>query len=282
MKMKFRLVVTGIFLFIFSAFNLSQSLGIQPEPLEVFSGEKGIVRISGGTAHIPVMREAAARIMKFNPDIRITIAGGGSGAGIRQAGAGLVDIGNSGRRATDDEISRYDLRVFELAVDGVAVIVNPRNPVGALSSPQLQGIYSGRIRNWSELGGDDKPITIYTRDNSSGTRAVFWEKALGKSKITEKAHFTVSNGAMKAAVSQDPNGVGYVSAGHVDQSVKAVSFEGVDPLPENIRDGEYRISRKLYANTRGEPGGLARKFIEYLLGGEGQAIFEEKGFIPIK
>jgi len=283
MKIKFYPAAAGVLFFVLLAsFSPAQPGASSAHSLEMFSGEKGTIRISGGTAHIPVMKEAADRVMRFNPDIRITIAGGGSGTGIMQVGAGLVDIGNSGRRATEREIRKYDLRLFELAVDGVAVIVNPRNPVRALSSAQLRGIYSGRIRNWRELGGEDRTITVYTRDSSSGTRAVFWEKALGKSRITERAHFAVSNGAMKAAVSQDPNGVGYVSAGHVDASVSAVALDGISPAPENIRTGEYGISRKLYANTSRDPDKLARKFIEYLLGEEGQAIFEGKGFIPIE
>ncbi len=260
----------------------AQPVSYPSGPLSVFSGEKGTVRVSGGTAHIPVMREAASRIMKYNSDIRITIAGGGSGAGIRQVGEGLVDIGNSGRRATSDEISKYDLRIFELAVDGVAVVVNPLNPVKDLSYSALRAIYSGRISNWKDLGGKDKQITVYTRDNSSGTREVFWEKALNRSMITGRAHFAVSNGAMKAAVSQDPNGIGYISAGHIDQSVSPVALDGILPGLEDIKSGRYPVSRILYANTRSNPAALALKFVDYLLSGEGQDLFEEKGFIPVR
>lgn len=240
------------------------------------------MRISGGTAHIPVMREAARRIMRFNPDIRIIIAGGGSGAGIKQVGEGLVDIGNSGRRATDSEISKYGLRVFELAIDGVGIIVHPGNPVRSLSAAQVRNIYSGRFSNWRDLGGNDAAITVYTRDNSSGTREVFWDKALDRGPITDRALFAVSNGAMKAAVSQDPNGIGYVSVGHIDESVAPVALDGTAPGIENIRAGRYLISRKLYSNTSSSPAGLALKLIDYLLSQEGQSIFKEEGFIPVK
>ncbi len=281
--MKLNTTIFGISLFLLLVSGLSaQPAAVSTSSLEPFSGEKGTVRISGGTAHIPVMREAASRIMKFNRDIRITIAGGGSGAGIRQVGEGLVDIGNSGRMATEAEISKYDLRIFELAVDGVAVVVNPRNPVKALSSPELRGIYSGKISNWKELGGNDKQITVYTRDNSSGTRAVFWDKALNRSMITDRAHFAVSNGAMKAAVSQDPNGIGYISAGHIDRSVSPVALDGILPGLENIKSGTYPVSRILYANTRSNSRALALKFVDYLLTGEGQDLFAEKGFIPVR
>ena len=118
--------------------------------LDRFKGEKQILRISGGTAHIPVMKEAAKRIMIFNPDIRITIAGGGSGAGIKQVGEGLVDIGNSGRKATEAEINKYGLKMIKWAIDGVAAVVNPKNSVKAITTQQLQDVFSGKIANWNQ------------------------------------------------------------------------------------------------------------------------------------
>ncbi len=282
--MKFKTAFMGLsfFLLLLITCVSAQPVSAAGNPLESFAGEKGTIRISGGTAHIPVMREAARRIMSFNPDIRITIAGGGSGAGIKQVGEGLVDIGNSGRRATDTEIAKYGLRVFELAIDGVGVIVNPRNPIRELTTSQVRDIYSGRIANWQELGGENLQITVYTRDNSSGTREVFWEKALGRGLITDRAHFAVSNGAMKAAVSQDPNGIGYISAGFIDDSVTPVPLDGITPTIENIRNGSYKISRILYSNTGADPKALALKLVDYLLTSEGQALVEEKGFISIR
>ncbi|MBU3952084.1 MAG: substrate-binding domain-containing protein, partial [Proteobacteria bacterium] len=112
--------------------------------LDVFAGENQVLRISGGTAHIPVMKAAAQKIMTFNPEIQIIIAGGGSGAGIKQVGEGLVDIGNSGRQATDTEVAKYGLKMVKWAIDGVAAVTNPQNPVKSLSSLQLQDIFSGK------------------------------------------------------------------------------------------------------------------------------------------
>ena len=261
---------------------LSVAAPTMADSLTPFQGETGTIKVSGGTAHIPVMKEAAKRIMTFNPEIRITIAGGGSGVGIKQVGEGLVDIGNSGRKAKDTEIAKYDLKMCKWAIDGVAVVVNPRNQVTYLTSAQLRDIYSGKIRNWQALGGADKPITVYTRDNSSGTRAVFWKKALAKGDITDRAHFVVSNGAMKAAVSQDPYAIGYVSVGYIDSSVTPMALDGVVPTLDNIKAGHYKIARGLYSNTRGEPTGLTRKLIDYLLTPEGQAIVADKGFIPVQ
>jgi len=250
--------------------------------LEAFKGEKGTVKIAGGTAHIPVVKEAAKRIMTYNPAIQISIAGGGSGVGIKQVGEGLIDIGNSGRKPTDEEIKRYNLHMFKWAIDGVGIVVNPKNPVTSLSKEQTRNVFAGKINNWKQLGGTDKPITVYTRDEASGTRAVFWKKALAKGDITPRANFVVSNGAMKSAIAQDPYGIGYVSVGHIDDTVSAVTFCGVAPTLDNVKKGKYTIARGLYSNTKGKPGGLAEKMIGYLLSSEGQEIVSEKGFVPVK
>ncbi len=250
--------------------------------LDAFDGQKGTIKIAGGTAHIPVMKEAAKRIMTSNKDIVITVAGGGSGVGVKQVGEGLVDIGNSGRKAKPQEVEKYGLKMFKWAVDGVGVVVNPANPIKALAKDQLKRIYAGEIKNWSKLGGVDHAITIYTRDESSGTRAVFWKKALDKGQITTSALFVPSNGAMKTAVANDPHAIGYVSVGHIDETVAPVALDGVAPSLENVKSGQYAIARGLYSNTKGDPAGLTKLFIEYLLTPEGQQIAVDKGFIPVK
>jgi len=250
--------------------------------LDAFKGERGAIKIAGGTAHIPVMKEAAKRIMTFNPDIQISIAGGGSGVGIKQVGDGLVDIGNSGRKPTDDEIARYDLKMFKWAVDGVGIVVSLRNPVKSLTKSQLMDIFAGKISSWKTLGGADKEINLYTRDKSSGTRAVFWKMALGKGEISPKANFVVSNGAMKSVVSNDPYGIGYVSVGYIDSTVAPVALDGVVPTLDTVKTGTYKIARGLYSNTKGNPTGLTKDFIDYLYTPEGQKIIAGKGFIPVK
>lgn len=250
--------------------------------LDAFKGEKGEIKIAGGTAHIPVMKEAAARIMGLNPDIQISIAGGGSGVGIKQVGEGLVDIGNTGRNPSDNEIKQYGLQMFKWAIDGVGLVVNPANSVRTLSQDQVVAIYAGKIANWQEVGGEDKRINLYTRDEASGTREVFWEKALKKGDIAATANFIVSNGAMKGAISQDTYGIGYVSVGHIDNSVTPVTFNGIEPSLQNVKEGKYPIARGLFSNTKGEPTGLVKKFIDYLFTDEGQQLVAEKGFVTVK
>jgi len=277
MKIRKFIVALAVLCFVFCGFSLSFA-----GSLDEFKGEKGIVKISGGTAHIPAMKEAARVIMTANRDIRITIAGGGSGVGIKQVGEGLVDIGNSGRKPTEEEIKRYDLKLFMWAVDGVALIVNPKNKVRSLSNSQAADIYSGKIDNWKALGDEDRKINLYTRDEASGTREVFWEKALAKGSIAKSANVVVSNGAMKSAISQDPYAIGYVSVGHIDKTVEPVMFEAVMPSIETVKSGKYKISRGLYSNTRGEPAPLTKKFLNFLFSAEGQNIIAASGFIPVK
>lgn len=249
--------------------------------LDTFKNEKGVIKVAGGTAHIPVVKEAAAKIMAANPDIQITVAGGGSGAGIKQVGEGLVDIGNSGRKPSEKEINKYGLKMYKWAIDGVGVVVNPKNTVTSLTQAQLKGIFAGEITNWNQLGGASKKINIYTRDEASGTRSVFWKKALKKGKISKKAVFVVSNGAMKSAISSDPYAIGYVSVGHIDNTVSPVSLDGVSPSLENVRSGKYKVARGLYSNTKGEPAVLTKKLIDYLLSPDGQKIVAAKGFIGV-
>ena len=252
------------------------------EALQAFEGQKGTIKIAGGTAHIPVMKEAAKRIMTRYKDIAVTVAGGGSGLGIKQVGEGLVDIGNSGRKPKPEEIEKYKLKSFKWAVDGVGVVVNPANKVQSLTKDQLKDIFSGKIDNWSVLGGVKHAITVYTRDEASGTRDVFWKKALDKANISTKALFVPSNGAMKTAVANDPYAIGYVSVGHMDETVAPVALDGITPTLDTVKSGQYKIARGLYSNTKGDPTGLALLFINYLFSSEGQKIAAEKGFIPVK
>lgn len=249
---------------------------------DAFKGLSGKIDIAGGTAHIPVMKEAAKRIMQANREIQISVAGGGSGVGVQKVGEGLCDIGNTGRALSDAEVAKYGLKSFAFALDGVAVVVNPKNAVGALSSAQVQDIFAGRIANWKAVGGRDAAIHLYTRDEASGTREVFWEILLKKGTIAESANVTASNGAMKSAVAGDIDGIGYDSIGFIDDSVKAPALDGVAPTQDNARAGKYPVVRKLYMNSKGTPQGLTAAFIDYVRGGEGEKITQAAGYLPVK
>lgn len=269
-------------IFTFGVLCLLLTTNANSSELDAFVGQKGILKIAGGTAHIPVMKKAAELIMTSNPDIRITIAGGGSGVGIKQVGEGLVDIGNSGRKATDEEIATYNLSMVQWAIDGVGAVVNPKNNVKALTATQLQDIFSGKIVSWKEVGGEERNINIYDRDAASGTREVFWKKALQSGDVAKKANVVVSNGAMKTAIAQDPYGIGYVSVGHIDATVAPVALDGVVPNLENVKSGTYGVARGLFSLTKGEPAGLAKSFLDFLLSPTGQQIAKDKGFVSVQ
>jgi len=249
--------------------------------LDAFKGQKGDISIAGGTAHIPVMEKAARNIMTANPDIRISVAGGGSGVGIQKVGEGLVDIGNSGRKASEEEVAKYGLAMFAFAVDGVATIVSPENPVTGLTADQVRKIYAGEITNWKDVGGKDAAINLYTRDEASGTREVYWKKLLKKGTIAASANVVASNGAMKTAISRDADGIGYASIGYLDATVKAPALDGVAPTQEAAKDGSYPVVRKLYMNTKGEPAGIVKAFVDYVMGADCVQIIKDSGYIPL-
>ncbi len=263
-------------------FFFTATISVVANDLDAFSGQKGTLKIAGGTAHIPVMKEAAKMIMSAHPDIRITIAGGGSGVGIKQVGEGIIHIGNAGRKATEKEISTYGLHMVKWAVDGVGAVVNPKNTVTVLSSQQLRDIFSGKIKLWKDVGGEDREINLYGRDTGSGTRAVFWKKALKKIEVSKNTNIVVSNGAMKTSIGGDPYGIGYVSVGHIDAMITPITLDGVTPTLETVKDGSYGVARGLYSLTKGEPAGLPKLFLDFLLSTTGQRIAVDKGFISIK
>lgn len=253
---------------------------VYASPLDVFKSQEGALDIAGGTAHIPVMKQAAKNIMEYNPDVKITVTGGGSGVGVQKVGEGLVNIGNTGRPLKPSEISKYGLVSFPFAIDGVAIIVHASNPVNSITKAQLKDIFSGDITNWKQVGGNDAPITLYIREDGSGTREVFEEQILGKIAPSNKANVFNSNGAMKTAVGQDSNAIGYIGIGYLDPSVKGLIVDGMMPTQENTADGSYTVSRLLYMNTKGEPSGLTGLFIDYIYSGDGKDIITKAGYIP--
>ncbi len=246
-----------------------------------FAGLEGTLDIAGGTAHIPVMEAAAKRIMTAFPRIRITVGGGGSGIGIQRVGEGLIDIGNAGRPVKEKEQAKFELTSYAFAIDGVAVVVHPSNPVRQLTAQQARAAFAGEITNWKDLGGANAEIHLYGRDEASGTRAVFWKKLLAQGAVAKSANIVKSNGAMKTAVSKDAHGLGYMSIGRIDDSLVAVDIDGVSATQENATSGAYGVTRKLFMNTRGKPSALAQAFIDYIGSQEGRAIIAAEGYIPL-
>ncbi|MCR4667468.1 MAG: phosphate ABC transporter substrate-binding protein [Desulfovibrio sp.] len=250
------------------------------DSLDDFKNLSGKLDIAGGTAHIPVMKAAAQDIMRANPKIRITVAAGGSGVGVQKVGEGLVQIGNTGRALKEKEIAKYGLVSFPFAIDGVAVAVNPDNPVTSLTKAQIKDVFAGKVTNWRELGGHDAPISLYVREDGSGTRETFETRALDKASSTDKANVVNSNGAMKTAIAKDANAIGYVGIGHLDASIRGVAIDGQKPTQEGAASGAYPVTRLLYMNTKGQPQGLTKAFIEYIFSEKGKVLISKAGYIP--
>ncbi len=237
------------------------------------------ISIAGSTTVQPISDGLAEAFMK-KYDINVTIQGGGSGTGIKMVGEGTIDIGASSREIKEDEKEKYNIKIYPIAIDGLAIIVHPSNKIENLTMEQLKRIFAGEIENWKEIGGEDRDIVVVTRAEGSGTRDFFEKKVMGDVSLTRKAMQKPSNGAVKATVAGNENAIGYIGAGYIDDYVKAVRIEGIYPDPGNIRSGKYELSRKLYYITKKETEDV-KKFMDFVLGDEGQDIVEEKGFIRI-
>lgn len=260
---------------------LSFALILSASDIKIFENLKGSLSIAGGTAHIKCEKEVIKNIMEKYPDISISIAGGGSGIGIKQVSSKIIDLANSGRKPTEKEIASGDLKLFRFAIDGIGVVVNPLLKIDSLTTKELQDIFSGKITNFKELGLEDSPINLYTRDEASATRKVFWKKALKESSISNKARVLSSNAAMKTAISKDKNAIGIISLGVADKSVKLLALDNINPTVENINNDKYKVARGLYLLSSGEPKELAKAFITYIRSGEGAKIVSKYGFIPV-
>ena len=251
------------------------------------AAKKEDISINGSTTVLPVMQKAAENFMGINPDVAITISGGGSGNGIKALTDGLCQIAMSSRdmRANEKELAKNKgvnpVRI-PVAVDALMPIVHPSNAVADISVEQLRDIYAGKITNWKEVGGADRRIAVVSRDTSSGTFETWDEKIMNKEKVAPSALLQASNGAVVQLVAKNPNAIGYIGFGYLDQSVKGLDIGGLKASPENAIAGQWPIARELYVFTNGEPQGAVKKLIDYLLDPQkGQKAVLEVGFIPL-
>jgi len=247
----------------------------------------GALSIAGSSTVLPITQEIANNFMFIHNLVQISVAGGGSGHGIKAAGSGEVDIGEASRNIKDTEFLSYpNLVAFAIGKDSVAIIINPENPLAGsldLTMEQLAQLFSGEISNWNELGGDNHDIEIYTREAGSGTREVFTNYVLDPYEkiISGDASVKPSNGEMRASVTNNKYGIAYVSLGYVDISVSSITIDDIEASIENVQTGDYPITRILWVFTNRMPNTLEKAFIEYLQSSEGQAVVEDLGYIPI-
>ena len=235
--------------------------------------------VAGSTSVQPYIELLAEEFELLNPGSGIDIQGGGSSAGITAAESGAADIGMSSRWLKRTE---EDLWSVEIAKDGLAVIVNPNNPVTNLSLEQVRAIYAADITDWSQLGGRQARIHIIAREEGSGTRSAFEEMVMGTThRITPRAIVQNSNGAVRQLVAGDPNSIGFISLGLVDQTVKPVKLGGVEASRENVMNGSYILFRPfLFVSKSIPPAGLAMEFIEFILSPQGKELMTQEGLIP--
>lgn len=234
-----------------------------------------------------------------NPQVSISVTGGGSGTGIAALINGTVDIANASRSIKDEERAEAEANgvspvEFAVALDAIAIIVNPSNPVEHLSLPQLSAIYRGEITNWQQVGGEDRPIVLLSRETNSGTHVYFLEQVvrLGKSGIKDlfspDTLLMPSSEGISAEVRQNPNAIGYDGLGYVTDDMKTLAVSATDdgpyvlPTIVTVKDKTYPIARELYMYTNGEPTGDVKAYMDWIFSDEAQEIVAKLGFVPIK
>jgi phosphate transport system substrate-binding protein len=234
----------------------------------------------------------------LHPGVEVAVTGGGSGTGIAALINNTVDMANASRQIKPEELQQAEANGIQpvehiVAGDAIAVVVHPSNPVDQLTIPQLSDIFSGKITNWRQVGGQDRPIVLLSRESNSGTHVFFLENVVRQGKVDDHTLFSPntllmpSSEGISAEVRQNPNAIGYDGLGYVtpDQKVLGVAPAAGQPyvLPsvETVKNGTYPIARPLYIYTVGEPQGAIRDYLDWITGSEGQAIVLEQGFVPL-
>lgn len=243
------------------------------------------LQIAGSTTVLPIAEECARIFMENNPGSQVYVSGGGSSHGVKSVAEGVIDIGDASRDLKDSEKEQYtDLVTHAVAKDGVAIIVHPSNPVNDLTITQLQGIYTGEITNWKDIGGEDNKIMVVSREGGSGTRDCFEQVVLKpiKKDVTEYAIIQDSNGKVRTTITGSEQGIGFISLGYVNSDVKAVNLDGTEPTIENIRSNKYSISRTLWMITKGNPDENEQAFLDFVLSDQGQNIVSEVHYISLE
>lgn len=244
------------------------------------------VIVSGSTTLLPIAEESAKAYTDAHPDTKVLVSGMGSSAGIEAVSAGTANIGTSSRELKGEE-GELGLVDTPVAYDGIAVIVSPGNPVNGLTKEQLKAIFSGQIKNWNEVGGEDRVIDLVNRDEASGTREAFKKIVMGDLGFDPAAAVLPGTGQVRDVVARAPGAIGYISAGFVSPrftnvKVKALKIDGVAPTEKNIGSSAYPIGRTLHFFTKGAPSGSTKDYIDYALSDDVQeGVVVDAGFIPI-
>jgi phosphate transport system substrate-binding protein len=242
----------------------------------------------------------AEQYQQINPSSNLSVSGGGSGTGIASLINRTTDIANASRRIKPEEIDNAEANGVEpiefiVAKDAIAVIVNPNNPVDQLTLQQLSDIYSGKINNWTDLGGEDRPIVRLSRETNSGTHVYFLEQVLRLGSKEDKTLFSAdtlllpSSEVIGAEIRNNPNAIGYDGLGYVTPDMKVIvvsdsrgeEADFIYPSAETVNDGTYPIARDLYMYTAGPPVGFVKTYMDWIFSPKAQKIVTQLGFVPI-
>ena len=241
----------------------------------------GELSVAGSTTVQPLAEKLSEAFMAVYPDVRIDVAGGGSSVGVKSAGTGTADIGMASRAVKDNEMTKYPaLKIYAIAMDGIAIAVHPGVGVSELTREQVKDIFAGTIANWSEVGGADKIIAVIAREEGSGTRTAFEELVMDEDLVMADV-LLPSNGAIRRAVAGTEDAIGFLSFAYLDDATQAVAVDGVVPAIATAASGEYPVVRPLNMMTDGEGSVLAQAFISYILSPDGQRVVSDEGYISV-
>ncbi len=257
------------------------------------------IQVKGSDTMVNLGQAWAEKYMELNPANFIAVTGGGSGTGLSSLISASCDIAMSSRNIKEKEITlakQKGINPFELkvALDGLAVVVSPKNPISNLTVDQLAQIFSGKITNWKDVGGNDVKIVILSREVNSGTHVYFKEHVLRKMDSNSKEEFAPSalmlssSQAIADEVAQNPGAIGYYGMGYISPKQKAIHVakdaksEYIAPTIENVVHSKYPISRPLFLYTNGEPKDQVKQFVDFCLSKEGQEIVLKTDFVPVK
>jgi len=247
------------------------------------SSSGSTLSLAGSTSVQPDAQALGQAYMGNNSGTTVNVAGGGTAAGITAVGTGTAQIGMASANLTASQLAQYpNLRPIPICVDGIAIIVNPQNTgVNSLTVNQVMNIYTGNITNWNQVGGSNAKIDVVNREQGSGTRDGVQKLVLKGGNFSTGGITQSSTGSVKSYVAGDANAIGYIATNAVDNSVKALSINGIAPTYGNLANGTYVIERYLLYVTNGPATGLAQSFINYTLSPAGQAILKSQGEVAL-
>lgn len=251
------------------------------------SKEAKVITINGSTTVNPIIQKATEVYEAKNKNVKFSVKGTGSGDGIKALIDATTEIAMASRNIKDKEVKMaeengIDVQEYVIGADMIVPVVHPNNPVNGLTAEQLRKIYTGDIKNWKEVGGKDLEIVVISRESSSGTFGVWNKKILEKKyKVRQDADYQKTNPGVAQAVAGNEQAIGYVGLGFVSDMVKGISVDGVEPTIANVKS--YKVARSLHLYVdKNKISPEAQKFIDFVMGPEGQKIVEEKDFIPLE